>query len=220
MYVKSRMKSDPVTIGPDASFYEAENLIRSGGIRHLPVVDKKKHVVGLVTDRDIREAGPSDASTLSIREMHYLLGKLQVRGIMTPLAKLVTVKPDTIVEKAAQLMYEHKIGCLPVLDDKKLVGIITETDMLELLVDIVGLNVKGTRITIAIPDEPGQMFGILQVINKYDVNIISIVSPTYSVEGRRLAVIRLKTQNVEPIVNDLKELNYEVTSTVEWPSSE
>jgi acetoin utilization protein AcuB len=220
MYVKSRMKSDPVTIGPDASFYDAENLIRSRGIRHLPVIDKKKHVVGLVTDRDIREAGPSDASTLSIREMHYLLGKLQVRGFMTPLDKLVTVKPDTIVEKAAQLMYEHKIGCLPVLDDKKLLGIITETDMLELLVDIVGLNVKGTRITVAIPDEPGQMFGILQVINKYDVNIISIVSPTYSVEGRRLAVIRLKTQNVEPILNDLKELNYEVLSTVEWPSSE
>lgn len=220
MYVKSRMKSDPVTINPDASFYEAENLIRSRGIRHLPVVDKKKHVVGLVTDRDIREAGPSDASTLSIREMHYLLGKLQVRGIMTPLDKLVTVKPDTIVEKAAQLMYEHKIGCLPVLDDKKLLGIITETDMLELLVDIVGLNVKGTRITVVIPDEPGQMFGILQVINRYDVNIISIVSPTYSVEGRRLAVIRLGTQNVEPILNDLKELNYEVLSTVEWPSSE
>jgi ACT domain-containing protein len=92
--------------------------------------------------------------------------------------------------------------------------------MLELLVDIVGLNVKGTRITVVIPDEPGQMFGILQVINRYDVNIISIVSPTYSVEGRRLAVIRLGTQNVEPILNDLKELNYEVLSTVEWPSSE
>jgi len=214
------MKRDPVTVGPDASFYEAENLIRSSGIRHLPVVDKQKKLLGLVTDGDIREAGPSDASTLSIREMHYLLGKLQVSGFMTPIDKLITVKPDSIVERAAQLMYEHKIGCLPVVEDNKLVGIITETDMLELLVDIVGLNVKGTRVTIAIPDEPGQMFGILQIINKYNVNIISIVSPTYSVEGRRLAVIRLKTQNVEPILSDLRELNYEVVSTEQWPSME
>ncbi len=220
MYVKSRMKRDPVTVAPDASFYEAENLIRSRGIRHLPVVDKQKKLLGLVTDRDIREAGPSDASSLSIREMHYLLGKLQVSGFMTPTDKLITVKPDTIVERAAQLMYEHKIGCLPVVEDKKLIGIITETDMLELLVDIVGLNTQGTRVTIAIPDEPGQMFGILQVINKYNVNIISIVSPTYSVEGRRLAVIRLKSQNVDPILSDLKELNYEVLSTVKWPSME
>ncbi len=220
MYVKSRMKRDPVTAGPDASFYEAENLIRSSGIRHLPVVDKQKKLLGLVTDRDIREAGPSDATTLSIREMHYLLGKLQVSGFMTPIDKLITVKPDSIVERAAQLMYEHKIGCLPVVEGNKLVGIITETDMLELLVDIVGLNVKGTRVTIAIQDEPGQMFGILQIINKYNVNIISIVSPTHTVEGRRLAVIRLKTQNVEPILSDLKELNYEVVSTEQWPSME
>ncbi len=220
MYVKSRMKSDPITIGPEASFYEAENLIRSRGIRHLPVVDKKKQLVGLVTDRDIREAGPSDASALSIQEMHYLLGKLQVKGFMVPLNKLITVRPDTIVERAAQLMYEHKIGCLPVVEDRQLIGIITETDILELFVDIVGLNVKGTRVTIAIEDEPGRMFGILQAINRYSVNIISIVSPTYTVEGKRLAVIRLKTENADPILRDLEALNYQVLSTVQWPSAE
>jgi acetoin utilization protein AcuB len=214
------MRSDPVTIDPDASFYEAETLIRSKGIRHLPVVDKKRHLLGLVTDRDIREAGPSDASTLSIREMHYLLGKLQVKGFMTPQEKLITVRPDTIVERAAQLMYQHKVGCIPVLEGNELVGIITETDILELFVDIVGLNIKGTRVTVALQDEPGQMFGILQVINRYDVNIISIVSPTYTVQGRRLAVIRLKTQDVEPILSDLRELDYEVLSTVQWPSAE
>lgn len=220
MYVKSRMKSDPVTIGPNASFYEAENLIRSKGIRHLPVADENRELMGLLTDRDIREAGPSDASGLSIREMHYLLGKLQVKGIMKPLNKLITVRSDTIVERGAQLMYEHKIGCLPVVEDGKLIGIITETDILELFVDIVGLNTQGTRVTVLIEDAPGQMFGILQIINKYNVNIISIVSPTYTVEGRRLAVIRLKTQNVEPILSDLEDLNYDVLSTVPWPSAE
>jgi acetoin utilization protein AcuB len=188
------MKSDPITINPDTSFYEAENLIRSKGIRHLPVVNKEKHLVGLVTDRDIREAGPSDASTLSIQEMHYLLGKLQVKGLMAPLKKLITVGPETIVERAAQLMYEHKIGCLPVIEGKQLVGIITETDLLELFVDIVGLNVEGTRITIALEDEPGQMFGFL--------------------------LIRLRTQDVDPILSDLREQNYDVLSTVPWPSTQ
>ena len=220
MDVKSRMKIQPITIGPDATFYEAENLIRSQGIRHLPVVDEKTHLLGLVTEGDIRKVGPSEASTLSIQEMHYLLGKLKVKGFMTPLDKLVTVGPDAIVERAVQLLFEHKIGCLPVLENRKLLGIITETDILDLFVDIVGLNVQGTRITVALQDEPGQMFGILQVINRYDVNIISIVSPARAVEGRRLAVIRLKTQNVEPILKELKELGYEVLSTVKWPSAE
>ena len=84
MYVKTIMKKDPVTINPDASFYEARTLIRDKGIRHLPVVDKKHHIVGILTDRDIRAAAPSDATTLSIHEIHYILGKLQVSSFMTP----------------------------------------------------------------------------------------------------------------------------------------
>ena len=144
-----------MTIAPEASFYEARDLVHEKGVRHLPVVDKHGRIVGLITDRDIRESGPSNATMLSVQELHYLLGKLKVSAIMTPADKLITVTPETMIEKAAQLMHDHKIGCLPVLDGKELVGIITEADILESFVDVMGLKERGTRITMALEDEPG-----------------------------------------------------------------
>ena len=90
------MQKNPITIRPDASFYEARAIIRDKGIRHLPVVDKNNKLVGIVTDRDIRQAAPSDATTLSVHELHYLLGKLKVSAFMTPKDKLITITPDII----------------------------------------------------------------------------------------------------------------------------
>jgi acetoin utilization protein AcuB len=187
------MERNPITVSPEASFYEARKLIREEGIRHLPVVDKKERLVGLVTDRDIREAGPSDATLLSAQEINYLLGKLKVGGFMTPAEKLITVTPDTIIEKAVQLLHDNKIGSLPVVDGNKLMGIITETDILELFVDVVGLNVKGTRITMLLEDEPGRLFGVLRIFKDHNLNVISIISPTLTFEGKRMVVIRIKT---------------------------
>jgi acetoin utilization protein AcuB len=220
MYVKNIMRKDPVTISPEASFYEARSLIREKGVRHLPVIDKNNRIVGLLTDRDIRQVGPSNATTLSVQELHYLLGKLKVSGFMTPGDKLITVTPSTMVEKAAQLMRDHKIGCLPVLEGKELVGIITETDILESFMDLMGLKEKGTRITMALKDEPGQIHGVLTVFKKHDVNLISIVSPSPShlVEGKRMVVFRINTQDYEEIVKELEGQGYEVLSVVKWPS--
>src|SRR5512139_2834856 len=102
-YIREKMQKNPITISPDASFYEARAIVRDKGVRHLPVVDKHHHLVGLVTDRDIREAAPSDATSLSVHELHYLLGKLKVSAFMTPRNKLITISSDTIIEKAVQL---------------------------------------------------------------------------------------------------------------------
>src|SRR5512136_741142 len=96
-FMREKIQRNPVTIGPEASFYEARNLIHEKGVRHLPVVDKNGHLAGIVTDRDIREAAPSDATSLSAHELHYLLGKLKVSGFMTPKEKLVTITPDLII---------------------------------------------------------------------------------------------------------------------------
>jgi acetoin utilization protein AcuB len=156
-FMREKIQRNPITINPDASFYEARNLIHDKGIRHLPVIDKNGHLVGIVTDRDIREASPSDATLLSVQELHYLLGKLKVSAFMTPKEKLITITPDTLIEEAVQLMHDHKIGCLPVLEGEKLYGIFTETDALAHLVDIFGLKEKGTRISIALEDKPGSM---------------------------------------------------------------
>ncbi len=217
-FMRERIQRNPITIGPDASFYEARNLVHEKGIRHLPVVDKNGHLVGIVTDRDIREASPSDATLLSVQELHYLLGKLKVSAIMTPKDKLITITPDTLIEDAVQLMHDHKVGCLPVLEGEKLYGIFTETDALAHLVEIFGLKEKGTRITIGVEDRPGGMLAALEVFKKHNVNIISIVTASFIVEGRRISAIRLRTEDYQNIVKELEAAGYPVLSIGKWPS--
>jgi acetoin utilization protein AcuB len=217
-FMREKIQKDPVTIGPDASFYEARNLIHEKGVRHLPVVDKNNVLVGIVTDRDIREAAPSDATLLSVQELNYLLGKLKVSSFMTPKDKLVTITPDTIIEEAVQLMHDNKIGCLPVLEGGKLYGIFTETDALDHLVDVFGFTQKGTRLTLALEDKPGTMLGILEVFKKHNINIISIVTPSFMVEGKRIAAIRIRTEEYKDVVKDLEKAGYDVLSIGKWPS--
>ncbi|MEW6375672.1 MAG: CBS and ACT domain-containing protein [Thermodesulfobacteriota bacterium] len=217
-FMRERIQKNPVTISPDASFYEARNLIHEKGVRHLPVVDKDNKLAGIVTDRDIREAAPSDATLLSVQELNYLLGKLKVSSFMTPKEKLITINPDTIIEEAVQLMHDHKIGCLPVVEGEKLYGIFTETDALDHLVDIFGLKQKGTRLTLALEDKPGTMLGILEVFKKRNINIISIVTPSFMVEGKRITAIRIKTEDYKEVVSDLEKAGYDVLSIGKWPS--
>jgi acetoin utilization protein AcuB len=217
-FMREKIQRNPVTIGPEASFYEARNLIHEKGVRHLPVVDKNNVLVGIVTDRDIREAAPSDATLLSVQELNYLLGKLKVSSFMTPKDKLITITPDTIIEEAVQLMHDHKIGCLPVLEGGKLYGLFTETDALDHLVDIFGFKQKGTRLTLALEDKPGTMLGILEVFKKHNVNIISIVTPSFMVEGKRIAAIRIRTEEYKDVVTDLEKAGYDVLSIGKWPS--
>ena len=217
-FMREKIQRNPVTISPDASFFEARNLIHEKGVRHLPVIDKNNKLVGIVTDRDIREAAPSDATLLSVQELNYLLGKLKVSAFMTPKEKLITITPDTLIEEAVQLMHDHKIGCLPVVEGDKLFGIFTETDALGHFVDIFGLKQKGTRLSLALEDKPGTMLGILEVMKKHNVNIISIVTASFMVEGKRIAAIRIKTENYEEIVKDLERAGYDVLSIGKWPS--
>jgi acetoin utilization protein AcuB len=217
-FIRERIQKNPVTISPEATFFEARNLIHEKGIQHLPVVGKNNKLVGIVTDRDIREAAPSDATLLSVQELNYLLGKLKVSAFMTPKDKLITITPDALIEEAVQLMHDHKIGSLPVLEGEKLYGIFTETDVLDHFVEIFGFKQKGTRLTLALEDKPGTMLGILEVFKKHNVNVISIVTPSFMVEGKRIAAIRIKTQDYKDIVKDLEKAGYDVLSIGKWPS--
>jgi len=217
-FIREKIKRNPVTVSPDASFFEARNMIHEKGVRHLPVVDKNNRLVGIVTDRDIRKTAPSDATMLSIQELNYLLGKVKVSSFMTPKEKLITIAPDTLIEEAVQLMHDHKIGCLPVLEGGKLYGIFTETDALDQLADVFGLKQKGTRLTVALEDKPGTMLGVFEVFKKHNVNVTSLVSPSFMVEGKRVAAIRIRTEKYEPIVKDLEKAGYVVLSIGKWPS--
>jgi len=217
-FLRERIQRKPITISPEASFFEARNLIHEKGIRHLPVVDKNNKLVGIVTDRDIRQAAPSDATLLSVQELNYLLGKLKVSAFMTPKDKLITITPDALIEEAVQLMHDHKIGCLPVVEGEKLYGIFTETDVLDHFVDVFGFKQKGTRLTLALEDKPGTLLEVLQVFKKHNVNVISIVTPSFMVEGKRIAAIRIKTESYKEIVKDLEKTGYDVLSIGKWPS--
>jgi len=217
-FLRERIQRNPVTISPDASFFEARNLIHEKGIRHLPVVDKSGKLVGIVTDGDIREAAPSDATLLSVQELNYLLGKLKVSAFMTPKDKLITITPDALIEEAVQLMHDHKIGALPVVEGGRLYGIFTETDALDHFVDIFGLKQKGTRLTVTLDDKPGTLLGILEVFKKHNINMISIVTPSFLVEGKRIAAIRIKTEDYKDAVKDLEKAGYDVLSIGKWPS--
>lgn len=127
MKVGDWMSEDVVTVSPKEGVRVAEHLMKAKGIRHLPVV-RDGTLVGIVSDRDIRRVMPSPATSLEIHEVHYLLEKLQVADMMT--REVITVTPETPIESAADLLLLHKVGALPVLDGTRLVGIISEADIL------------------------------------------------------------------------------------------
>jgi acetoin utilization protein AcuB len=216
-FMRERIQRNPVTIRPDASFFEARSLIHDKGIRHLPVVDKENRLLGIVTESDIREAGPSDVAMLGVKELTDLLRTLKVSELMVPREKVITITPDTLIEEAIQRMHDNKIGCLPVIDEGKLYGIFTETDALAHFVDIFGFKQKGTRLTVAFEDKAGTLVGILDVFKKHNVDVISVVSPSFLVEGKRIAAIRIKTEEYEPIAKDLEKTGYPVLSVGKWP---
>jgi acetoin utilization protein AcuB len=122
---------------------------------------------------------------------------------MTPREKIITITPDTLIEEAVQLMHDHKIGCLPVVEGEKLYGIFTETDALAHLVDVFGVKEKGTRLTVALEDKPGTMLQVLEVMKNRNVNIISVVTPSFMVEGKRIAALRIRTEDYKDIIKDL-----------------
>jgi len=130
--VRTWMTPDPITITPETRMHQAQKIMLEKGIRRLPVLDGKK-LVGILTYGDIREAEPSDATSLSVYELNYLITKLEIKEIMTP--NPIFVEPEASIGKAAKLMLDNKIGGLPVVEDHKLVGIITETDFCRLLVE-------------------------------------------------------------------------------------
>jgi len=215
-FMRQEIRRNPVTISPDASFLKTRDYIHVMGIRHLPVVDKDGRLVGIVTDRDIRQATPSDATSLSVYELSNLLTELKVSTFMTPKEKLITITPDTLIEEAVQLMHDHKIGCLPVIKGDKLYGIFTETDVLDHLMGFFGLKQKGTRLTIALEDKPGTLLGAFEIFKNHNVNVISMISPSFKVEGKRVAVIRIKTEEYGPVVKDLENAGYTVLSVGKW----
>jgi len=207
------MSKSPITIKRDDSFQTALNLLRQGGVRHLPVLEGKK-LVGILTDRDLRQASPSPATSLSIYEIKYLLNKIVVEDLMVK--DVITVPAATTIESAAKLLYEHKIGALPVVDEKEeLLGIITETDILETFVEATGLGEPSSRIEVEMEDKPGALAKVAQLIKKHDVNIISVMTIPATTKTKRIVVFRLATTNPSAVRNEIEGAGYAVLSVAD-----
>ncbi|SIQ58184.1 acetoin utilization protein AcuB [Alkalispirochaeta americana] len=174
MLVKNIMSRNLFVAHPKTTVTDAQETMRRENIHHLPVIDDHtKKLVGIVSEKDLLYASPSPASTLDVYEMTRLLSKLSVGSVMAK--KVVSAHPQDLVEDAARKMVDHDIGCLPIVDeDNYPVGIITESDMFRLFIDLFGTREKGLRATLRIPEEPGELAKLGSDVSDHNGNIVSI----------------------------------------------
>lgn len=209
MLVAKRMMRDPVFVDENDSMKKAMDILRNREIRHLPVL-KGDRLVGIVTERDIKQASPSSATALEIREIYYLLDKVKVKQIMT--RRPYTISPDSPIEEAALIMREKKIGCLPVVEGGRLVGILTETDILDAFIESMGVSGPGYRIELAIGTVPGVLFEVLKLLKDFDATIVSVATVSHDDPDRRILILRVITKSYKVLKAALKKGGYEILS--------
>ena len=193
MLVGERMSHPVITIAPDSPMQEAHKFMRDEKIRRLPVVDKRGKLVGIVSESDLLNASPSDATTLSVWEMNYLLSKITVKEIMT--RNVITAQPDTPLEDAARNMVDNKIGGLPVVRNSKVVGIITETDLFKIFLELLGARESGIRLSVLIPHVPGTLAQLTKTIFESGGNIVALGQ--FLGESSENREVTMKIRNIE-----------------------
>ena len=172
MFVRDRMTSKPVTITPDTSLRDALEVVRSNPFRHLPVVDSAGKLVGIVTEKDLVYAAPTSTTSMSIFEVNYILSRMRVDKVMK--TEVVTVGPDLPIEEAARVMIDHRIGCLPVIDGDRLIGIISDTDIFRVFVEGLGGGHPSLRITVKVPEELGSLAWVTSCVADLGANSHSL----------------------------------------------
>ncbi len=214
MRIRNWMTSDVITVTPETSVSRADKLMKNHDIKSLPVVDNQMNVVGLVSYSDIQAASPSAATSLDMHEVQYLLAELKVKEIMT--IKPRCIKPDDSVENVAILMEENGFGSLPVTDDDKIVGIITEHDIFKVLIDITGARHAGTKLAFACNDGDIRATDIFSVINKHGARLISALSHYEDDTGIRKYFIRIHTMESQEKLDALLDILKQEYKLVYW----
>jgi acetoin utilization protein AcuB len=200
MLVGSRMARPVITIRPETPVADALNLMHKEHVRRFPVVDGRGKLVGIVSEKDLLNASPSDATTLSVWEINYLLSKLTVERVMSK--NVITVTEDTPLEEAARIMADNKIGGLPVVRGDEIVGIITETTLFRIFLELLGARKSGVRVTAMVHDEPGALYNLSGAISKGGGNIISM--GTFYGATPQKGLVTIKVENIE--METLKKL--------------
>jgi acetoin utilization protein AcuB len=192
MLVGKRMSHPVITLPPEMPVVDALNLMRRERIRRTPIVKDGK-LIGIVSDKDLLNASPSPATSLSVWEMNYLLSKITVKDVMTK--KVLTVAEDTPIEQAARIMADNKIGGLPVMRDSNVVGIITETDLFKIFLELMGAREMGVRVTALMHEERGQLAKLTQAIANANGNFVAFGQ--FSGEDPSNRLITFKVAGIE-----------------------
>jgi len=210
MLVGARMSRSIITIPPDMPVVDALNLMKREHIRRTPVIKEGK-MVGIVSDKDLLYASPSPVTSLSVWEINYLLSKITVKDVMT--SQVITVTEDTPIEEAARIMADNKIGGLPVMHGEHVVGIITETDLFKLFLELMGAREAGVRVTAYIHEKPGQIAKLSGAIANQGGNFVAFGQfagddpssrlLTFKVDGVTEQQVR---QIIEPIIRELVDI--------------
>jgi len=193
MLVKDRMSRHPITIRPDVSLHDALRIMREEKVRRLPVVDKNNKLIGIVAEKDLLYAAPSPATSLSVYEINYLISKIKVEDLMT--RNVITVTEDCPLEEAARIMVDNAIGALPVMRGDLLVGMITESDLFKVFLELLGARMWGLRVAIKVPERPGMLAMLTGEISKRGGNIVAL--GTFWGDDPTNRQITLKVQGID-----------------------
>ena len=209
MIVEQMMNTNVVTLQPTHSIKDAINLLRENKIRHLPITNEEGLVVGVLSDRDIKDATPSNL----IENQHQDIYATPIEEIMTK--NPIIGHPLDFVEEVATIFYDQKIGCLPIVSSGKLVGIITETDLLYKYIELTGAHQPGSQIEVRVPNKPGILFEVSKVFHDHQSNVLSVlVYPDLQNDENKILVFRVKTMNPLGIIEDIRKEGFDVL----WPN--
>ena len=215
MLVKERMSHPVITVHPEIPIQEAQALMKKERMRRFPVVNKRGRLVGIVSETDILHASPSDATSLSIWEANYLLSKIIVKNVMTQ--NVITISTDTPIEEAARIMADNKIGGLPVVGDDEVVGVITETDLFKIFLELMGAREPGIRLSVLVPNVPGELSRLSKAIYDVGGNVVAFGTFLGKSSKNREIVIKVDgvsaqslKEAIEPFVESIVDIRESV----------
>jgi len=210
MLVKRRMSQPVITVPPDMSVPDCLKLMQREHIRRTPVVEDGR-LVGIVSDKDLLNASPSDATSLSVWEITYLVNKIKLRDVMTK--DVLTIQEDMPIEEAARIMVDNKVGGLPVMNNGDLVGLITETDLFKVLLELMGARDQGVRVTAVVSDKVGTLAAITQAVANAKGSFLSFGEFSGEAASNRIVTFKVRHMDeatvratVEPVVEKIIDI--------------
>ena len=204
MTISRVMTKNPIFVNPDMSINDVRSIMDKQKIGHVPVLDKNNDLVGIMAKKDLLKAGPSPATSLDMYEISYLLSKITVKDVMEK--NVITAMEDEVVEEAARIMADRRIGCLPIMRGKLLVGIITDTDLFNVFVNAFGARHSGVRVTCSIKDKPGQVAKFTQAIAEKGGNIVAFISFEGDNLSMRRATIKISGIDRAEVENTIRAI--------------